>query len=82
MTLRNVVFYDFWYWFRFFRSPVDLLVVIAHRIPRTCKISGATQAVTPDISKIFYIICHFHLLQKSKSYEIYAQGFALFFISQ
>ena len=50
------------------RSTVNLLTVIADRIARVLKTSGATHAVVLDISKAFYRVWHTGLLDKFKLY--------------
>ena len=46
-------FSDFQYGFRPCRSTLDLLTVLSHKIARAFNRSGATRAVTFDISKAF-----------------------------
>ena len=68
---------DFQYGFRYSRSTADLLPVVFDRIVRAFNRSGATRAVTLDISKAFDRVCHAGLLVKLKSYEISGQIFGL-----
>ena len=64
------LFSDFQYGFRSFRSSTDLFTVAPDRIAKTFNSSGATRAVTPDISKAFDRVWHIGLLHKLKSYQI------------
>ena len=59
------------------RSTADLLTVVSDRIARTFNSSGATRAVTLDISKAFDRVWHAGLLHKLKSYGISGQIFGL-----
>ena len=54
------------------RSTEDLLIVVSGRIARAFNRSGATQAVTLDISKAFGRVWHAGLLRKLKSCRISA----------
>ena len=71
------VFSDFQYGFRSSRSTADLLTVVSDRIARAFNRSGATQAVTLDISKAFDRVWHAGLLHKLTSYGIPGQIFGL-----
>ena len=64
------LFSDFQYGFRSSQSTADLLTVVPDRIARAYNRSGATCAVTLDISKAFDRVWHAGLLQKRKSYGI------------
>ena len=70
-------FSDFQYGFRSSRSTADLLTVVSDRIARAFNRSGATRAVTLDISKAFDRVWHAGLLHKLKSYGISSQIFGL-----
>ena len=70
---------DFLYGFRSSRSTSDLLTVVSDRIARAFNRSGATRAVTLDISKALDRAWHAGLLHKLKSYGISGQIFALIF---
>ena len=70
-------FSDFQYGFRSSQSTSDLQTVVSDRIARAFNRSGATRAVTLDISKTFERVRHAGLLQKRKSYEIPGQIFGL-----
>ena len=71
------LFYHFQYGFRSSRSTADLLSVVSDRIARAFNRSGATEAVTLDISKAFDRVWHTGLLHKLKSYVISGQIFGL-----
>ena len=71
------LFSDFQYGFRSSRSTADLLTVVSDRIARAFNRSGATRAVTLDISKAFDRFWHAGLLHKRKSYGISGQIFDL-----
>ena len=71
------LFSDFQYGFRSSQSTVDLLSVASDRIARAFNMSGATRAVTLDISKAFDRKWHTGLLHKFKSYGISGQIFGL-----
>ena len=71
------LFSDFQYGFRFSRSTAGLLTVVSDRIARAFNRSGATRAVTLDISKAFDRVWHAGLLHKLKSYGISGQIFGL-----
>ena len=73
------LFSDFQYGFRSSRSTADLLTVVSDRIGRAFNRSGATRAVTLDISKAFDRVWHAGLLHKLKSYGISGQIFGLIF---
>ena len=60
------LFSDFQYDFRSSRSTADLLTVVSDRISRAFNRSGATRAVTLDISKAFDRVWHAGLLHKLK----------------
>ena len=62
------LFSDFQYGFRSSRSTADLLTVVSDRIARAFNRSGATRAVTLDISKAFDRVWHAALLHKLKPY--------------
>ena len=68
---------DFQYGFRSSRSAADLLTVASDRIASAFNKSGATRAVTLDISKAFDRVWHAGLLHKLKSYGISGQIFDL-----
>ena len=70
-------FSDFHYGFRSSQSTADLLTVVSDRIARAFNWSGATQAVTLDISEAFNRVWHAGLLHKLKSYGILGQIFGL-----
>ena len=70
-------FSDFQYGFRSSRSSADLLTVVSDRIARGFNKSGATRAVTLDISNDFDRVWHADLLYKLKSYGISGQIFDL-----
>ena len=74
---KRCLFSDFQYGFRSSRSTADLLTVVSDRIARAFNRSGATQAVTLDISKTFDRVWHAGLLHKLKSYGISGQIFCL-----
>ena len=61
------LFSDFQYGFRSSRSTADLLTVVSDRIARAFNRSGATRAVTLDISKAFDRVWHAGLLHKLTS---------------
>ena len=69
------LFYDFQYGFRSSRSSADLLTVLLDRIAKAFNRSGATRAVTLDISKALDRVWHAGLLHKLKSYGISSQIF-------
>ena len=71
------LFPDFQYGFRSSRSTADLLTVVSDRIARAFNKSGATRAVTLDISKAFDRVWHAGFLHKRKSYGISGQIFGL-----
>ena len=71
------LFSDFQYGFRSSRSTADLLTVVSDRIARAFNRSGATRAVTFDISKAFDRVRHAGLLHKLESYGILGQIFGL-----
>ena len=71
------LFSDFQYGFRSSRSTADLLTVVSDRIARAFNRSGATQAISLDISKAFDRVWHAGLLHKLKSYGISGQIFGL-----
>ena len=73
------LFSDFQYGFRSSQSTADLLTVVSDRIARAFNRSGATRAVTLDISKAFDRVWHAGLLHKFKSYGISGQIFCLIF---
>ena len=58
------LFSDFQYGFRSSQSIVALLTVVSDRIARAFNNSGATRAVTLDISKAFDKVWHAGLLYK------------------
>ena len=59
--------FDFWYSFRSFPSTADLLTVVSDRNTRAFNRSGATRAVSLNISKAFDRVWHVGLLHKLKS---------------
>ena len=63
-------FSDFQYGFRSCPSTADLLTVESGRIARAFSRSGATGAVSVDISKAFDRVWHAGLLHKLNSYGI------------
>ena len=67
------LFSDFQYGFRSSRSTADFLTVVSDRIARAFNRSGATWAVSVDMSKGFNRVWHAGLLQKLRSYGISAQ---------
>ena len=71
------LFSDFQYGFRSFRSTADLLTAVSDRIPRAFNRSGATRAVSINISKAFDRVWHAGILLKLKSYGISGQIFGL-----
>ena len=71
------IFSDFQYGFRSSSSTAALLTVVSDRIARAFNGSGATQAVTLDISKSFDRVWHAGLPHKLKSYGISGQLFGL-----
>ena len=71
------LFSHFQYGFMSSRSTADLLAVVSDRIARTFNRSGATRAVSLDISKAFDRVWHAGLLHKLKSYGISGQIFGL-----
>ena len=73
------LFSDFQYGFRSSWSTADLLTVVSDRIARAFSRSGATRAVTLDISKAFDRVWHAGLLHKLKSYGISVQIFGLIY---
>ena len=77
------LFYDFQYGFRSSSSNEDLLTVLFYRIAGAFNRSGATRAVSLDISKAFDRVWRTGLLHKLKSYEISGQifGFITSFLS-
>ena len=58
------LFSDFQYGFRSSRSAEDLLTVVSDRIARAFNRSGATRAISLDISKAFIKVWHAGLLHK------------------
>ena len=75
--LEKCLFSDFQYGFRSSRSTADLLTVVSDRIARAFNGSGATRAVSLDISKAFDRVWHAGLLHKLTSYGISGQIFDL-----
>ena len=71
------LFSDFQYGFRSSQSTTDLLTVVSHRITGAFNRSGATRAVTLDISKAFNMVWHAGLVHKLKYYGISSQIFGL-----
>ena len=72
------LFSHFQYGFRSSRSSADLLTVVSDRIARAFNRSGATRAVTLDISKTgFDRVWHAGLLHKTRSWGISGQMFGL-----
>ena len=71
------IFFYFQYGFRSSQSTADLLTVVSDRIARAFNRSGATPAVTLDISKAFDRVWHAGLLHKLKTYGISGQIFDL-----
>ena len=61
---------DFQYGFRSSRSTADLLTLVTERIARTLNLSGATWALTLDISKAFDRVWHNGLLHKLRAYGV------------
>ena len=64
------IFSDFQYGFRSTRSTADLLTVLTERIAWSLNSSGATRAVSLDISKVFDRVWHSGLLHKLKAYGV------------
>ena len=71
------LFSDFQNGFRSSRSNADLLTVVSDRIARAFNRSGATRAMTLDISKAFGRVWHGDLLHKLRSWGISGQIFGL-----
>ena len=71
------LFSGFQYRFRSSQSTADLLTFVSYRIGRALNRSGATRAVSLDISKAFDKVWHASLLHKLKSYGISSQIFGL-----
>ena len=71
------LFSDFHYGVRSSRSTADLLTFVPDWITRASNRSAATQAVAPDVSKVFNRVWHAGLLHKLKSYGISGQIFRL-----
>ena len=71
------LFSDFQYGFRSSRSTADLLTVVSDKIARAFNRSGATRAVTLNISKAFGRVWHTGLLHELKSYGISGRIFGL-----
>ena len=71
------LFSDFQYGFRSSGSTADHLTVVSDRIARAFNRSGATRAVTLDISKAFDRVWHAGVLHKLKPYGISGQIFGL-----
>ena len=74
---KCVLFSDFQYVFRSFLSTANLLTFVSDRIARAFNRSGATRAVTLDISKAFDRVWHAGLLLKLRSDGISDQIFGL-----
>ena len=72
-----MVFFDFQYGFRSFRSTADFLTVVSDRVAGAFKRYGATRAVALDICKAFDRVWHAGLLHKRGSYGISFQIFGL-----
>ena len=70
-------FSDFQYSFGSFRPTADLVTVLSDTIAKAFNMSGATRAVTLDISKAFNMVWHAGLLHKLKSYRISGHTFSL-----
>ena len=75
--LIGLLISDFQYGFSSSQSTVDLLKVVSDTIARAFNRSGATQAVTLDISNAFKRVLQAGLLHKLKSYGISGQIFDL-----
>ena len=71
--LEKCIFSDLQYGFSSFHSTADLITVVFWALNR----SGATRAVTLDISKVFDRVWHVSLLHNLKPYEISGQIFDL-----
>ena len=71
------LFSYFYYGFRSSQSIADFLTVVSDRIARAFNRSGATRAVSLDISKAFDRVWHAGLLHRRKSYGISGQIFGL-----
>ena len=71
------LFSDFQYGFVSSRSTADFLTVVSDRIARAFNKSGATGAISPDISKAIDRVWHASLLHKLKSCGISGQIFGL-----
>ena len=76
-----VFFSDFNYGFGSSRSTTDLLTVVSDRTEKTFNRSGATWAVTLDLSKAFDRVWDTGLLCKLTSYGISGQIFGLMALS-
>ena len=79
------LFYDFQYSLRSSRPTADFLTVASDRIARAFNRSGATRAVTLDISKAFDRVWHAGLPHKLRSWGISVRYLAIwpfFFFSQ
>ena len=74
------LFSDYQSGFRSSRSTADLLVIVSDRIARAFNSSGATRAVTLDISMAFDRIWHTGPLHKHKSLGISVRYLALFLL--
>ena len=70
-------FSDFQYGFRSSQSAADYLTVLSDAVARAFNRSGATRAVTLDLSKTFDRVWHTGLLHKLKSYGISVQIFGI-----
>ena len=73
---------DFGYGFRFYESTADLLTVVSNRIVRAFNRSGATRAVTLDISKAFDRVWHAGLLHSEVLWNFRSHIWLYFFFSQ
>ena len=74
---KCALFSYFQYGFGSSRSTADLLTVVSDRIARAFNRSGATRALTLDMSKALDRVWLAGILHKLKSYEISGQIFGL-----
>ena len=77
VAFKSVAYKTSVHGFRFSRPTADLLTVVSDKIARTFNRSGATQAVSLDISMAFVRVWNAGLLHKLKSYGISGLIFGL-----